>query len=105
MSLPQSTFRASSGRRDPGCRQAKQRSAIPGDGGGTVIIYCMHTRVWRPQYTERRREVYTGRKKTRTYNTTIVGNLAGVIMALGKTCLGTMNELTMQRMIISHLAG
>ncbi len=75
--------------------RTKQRSAIPGDGGGTIIIDGTHTKVERPQDAERRREVYTGRKKICTYNTTIVSNLEGVIIALGKTCPGTTNDLTM----------
>ncbi len=75
--------------------RTKQRSAIPGDGGGTIIIDGTHTKVERPQDAERRREVYTGRKKTCTYNTTVVSNLEGVIIALGNTCPGTTNDLTM----------
>ncbi len=73
----------------------KQRSAIPGDGRGTIVIDGTHTKVERPQDAERRREVYTGRKKICTYNTTIVSNLECIIIVLGKTCPGTTNDLTM----------
>ncbi len=85
----------------------KIKSAIPGPNGGVIMVDGTHIPVKRPQNSRLRTEVYSGKKKAFTFNTTIVSNQKGLIIAIGNTYPGSTHDIEMikdRRLPLGYMA-
>ena len=73
------------------------KKIIPGPDGGTLMIDGTHCPLQRPDEKQMRSMMYSGKKKKFTLNTTVCINENGVIVAISRSTVGSVHDITLLR--------
>ena len=73
------------------------KKIMPGSDGGIAMVDGTHCPVNRPSNKQMRSITYSGKKKKFTFNTTVCINENGVIVAISKSTLGSIHDITLLR--------
>ena len=70
---------------------------IPGKNARTILVDGTHIPVRRSGDAERRNSIYSGKKKTHTYNITVTSAKNNIILGIGRIAVGKTHDITLFR--------